>query len=320
MGTGGFDLSQARRAPKAVKSKRVLIKSHDFYKPSARRERLQKFRRVPSSVKGMDKILGKGYPTGAFINLVAFPKAGKTTFLIHEALGASVAGREALVMYNESNPDSYMELVAGHAADLGISEDKLGGLTFMDAHGRELISAKLDYIAQMAGKWVVDPIRAHLEKGKKPAIIGIDSLTKFYRTWPAQSYKFVEKATLGLREAFDEFGVQPVVFVVHQKASGEWGKDDERGFGGWGNIHEMDGSIVIRRVKPVDTWFHRETGFPIGSTQRFINADFRHIRTAELEYHFFQRLKKPKRLIVGDALMDIISEWESLKGQGGRHD
>lgn len=316
---GGFDLSKARQAPKAVKSKRILITSHDFYHPSKRRERLQALRQIPSTIKGMDKLIGKGYPTGTIINLVGYPKAGKTTFLAHEAIGTAAAGREALVMYNESNPDSYMSLIAGHAEDLQVPDEKLTGLTFMDAHGRELVSAKLDYIAQMAGKWVVDPIRAHLEKGGKPSLIGIDSLTKFYRTWPAQSYKFVEKTALGLREAFDEFGVQPVVFVVHQKASGEWGKDDERGFGGWGNIHEMDGSIVIRRVKPVDTWKHRETGWPIGTTQRTIIADFRHIRTSELEYHFYQRLKKPKSLVVGDALMDIISEWEQLK-TGGRHD
>ena len=317
---GGFDISKARSAPKVVKSKRVVIKSHDFYVPSARRKRLQTFRQIPSCIKGMDKIVGKGYPTGDLINLVGFPKVGKTTLLIHESILAAAAGREALVMYNESNPDSYMELVGGHAEDLGIPKDKLSGLTFMDAHGRELIAHKFDYIANMATKWVVDPIRAHLKAGGKPSIIGIDSLTKFYRTAPAQSYKFVETAALGLREAFDEFGVQPVVFVVHQKASGEWGKDDERGFGGWGNIHEMDGSIVIRRVKPVDTWKHRETGFPIGSTLRTIIADFRHIRTSELEYHFFQKLKKPRGLVVGDALMDIISEWEQSKIGGGQHD
>ncbi len=317
---GGFDLSKTRQATKVVKKKRLLIKSHDFYRPSKRRKRLQTLRAIPSSIKGMDKIIGKGYPPGAIINLVGFPKSGKTPFLIHEALGASAAGREAVVLYNESNPDSYMELVAGHLDDLKLADSAMNKLTFMDAHGRELIAHKFDYIANMARKWVVDPIQAHLEGGGKPSIIAIDSLTKFYRTAPAQSYKFVETAAFGLREAFDEFGVQPVVFVVHQKASGEWGKDDERGFGGWGNIHEMDGSIVIRRIKPVDTWKHRETGWPIGSTKRTIIADFRHIRTNELEYHFYQKLKKPLHLVVGESVVDIIAEWEESKlGGGGPH-
>ncbi len=309
--------SPRRPSPKQIKQE-FKVTVHKFKLPSRKGGALRAMARVPTSVVGFDQIIGKGYPPGSILNIVGYPKAGKTTFTLHEAMMASKAGKEALVMYNESPMWYYMQGVDEHRADLGLTEGDLDKLSFMDAHGKFLKSAQFAHVRERAILWVVNPIRRWLQEGHKPRFIVIDSLTKFYRTYPAQSFAFVSEAVFGLKEAFKEFGVRPVVLVVHQKASQGSGSktDDERGFGGWGNIHEMDGSIVLKMME-IGYWESKNMGFPIGTTQRFIKANFRNIRVPELDYHFVQRKKTPRRLEVREPLYDLVQKHKEAGWQGG---
>ena len=217
-------------------------------------------------------------------------------------------------MYNESPMNEYMATIEGHRQDLGLSVESLANITFANAHEKDLKTASYDYIDKMCKIWIHDPIEAYLKEGHKPEYVVFDSLTKFYRTWAAQSFRFVQATVFYLHDLWKTYDVHPVTLVIHQKASGEWAKDDARGFGGWGNIHEMDGSIVISTID-VDTWFSRDTGFPVGTRQRFIRADSRYVRTDEMEYHLIMVKKEngQRVLKVDKPLPDIILEAKRAK-------
>ncbi len=291
----------------------AVIKPHKFKAPKASTvAALQKATRIPSHIEGMDKIVGPGYPRGALINVVGFPKAGKTTFLIHESMYMSQKGKDVLFMYNEEPRDDTLANFDQHRRDLNLPVSALDHITLLDAHGKAMRSAQYKDMDAKATLWVKHPVQVLMENGLKPEIIIIDSMTRFYRTFPAQSFQFVATASYGLKTLFRKFNVRPVVFIVHQKASTGpgAGKDDERGFGGWGNIHEMDGSIVIKR-QHIGYWEWKNMGFPIGTYQHFITGSFRHIRSPQLDYQLNQQLTAPMNLSVGEPLMDLVDEWQT---------
>ncbi len=206
---------------------------------------------LPSNINGMEQLFGKdsgGYPLGSIINFPGIPKCGKTTTLAYEALGWAKQGLPVWVFYNESTKDRYIELWDRHRRDLGIGDKEYMKLPidFVCAFGKHITSRpKYDNIRNMMGKWIGNPLRAYLEKlekkDKKPAALMFDSLTALYREWAPQAYVFVKEIVSIIHNLFFEFKVRPVVFCVSQKASKEWGKDDEQGFGGYGPVHEMDG-------------------------------------------------------------------------------
>ena len=301
---------------KAATKAEFTIPLLHFKQFSERLKELRTLRFIPSRIEGLNDVLGGGYPHSSILNVVGFPKAGKTTLVLHEILLATNNGKESFVMFNESPPDRYFEVVDRHRVDLGIPESKLDAITFANAHERDLKSANYDYIDKMASIWIRQPIEAYLKAGHKPEFFVFDSLTKFYRTWAAQSFRFVQATVFHLHDLFKTYNVHPITFVIHQKASGEWAKDDARGFGGWGNIHEVDGSLVLSFID-VDTWFARDTGFPVGTRQRFIRADSRYVKTDEMEHHFIQVINGDGRkyLKVGRPLPDIIYERKMQKLQ-----
>jgi KaiC/GvpD/RAD55 family RecA-like ATPase len=282
-----------------------------FKRESGRKAELARATMIPSSIPGMNGVLGGGYVRGTLINVVGFPKAGKSTLCIHESLGAATEKKESFIMFNESPQNRYMDTVESHMIDLGIQDESMDYITFANAHEKDLKSASYDYIDKMSEIWIRRTLERYLEEGHKPTFVVFDSLTKFYRTYAAQAFRFVQATVYNLHDLYKKYDVHPVTFIIHQKASKEWAKDDAQGFGGWGPIHEMDGSIVISTVD-VDTWFSRDTGFPIGTRQRFIRADSRYIRTDELEYYLYYGKEKDGRnlLKVGKPLVEIVTDWK----------
>ncbi len=305
---------QKTQTQKLLAKRRLNVAFHKFDVPTKTLKEQLAASRIPSNIKGIDRLIGPGWPAGGMINLVSFPKAGKSTLIAHEAMGYSKAGKEVLIYYNEEPKVDYLTTFDGHRRDLRYKEEDLKMITFGDAHGQALEFHKYDYIRKMANMWVVQPIDKWLSKGHKPIMVAIDSLTRYYRTAPAQSFEFVSTVTYGLKVIYKVHGVRPVTFIVHQKASSGPGsdRDDERGFGGWGNIHEMDGSVVIQ-MREVDTWFERDTGLPRGTTQRFIKGNFRQIRAPEIAFHYIQHKTLPRVLEVGTALPDMISNHRASK-------
>ena len=298
--------------------------------PKDRSEFMKGLKYLPSNIPGMEQLFGKdagGYPIGSIINFVSIPKAGKTTTMAYEALGWARQNMPVWVMYNESTRGRYTELWNRHRLDLGISDKEYIKLpiSFVSAFGKHVTSRpKYDIIRSMMGKWVQNPLRAYLEKlekkDQKPAALIFDSLTAFYREWAPQAYIFVEEVVKIMHELFQEFRVRPVVFCISQKASKEWGKDDEQGFGGYGPVHVMDGSMVISMYQ-VDQWLTRSSGFPRGSVVRFIRMNLRDIYGSEDQHIYTQEIDPDNNglsnLFVGKSWPIIDNEWKETQAKEG---
>jgi len=306
-----MDIEEGKKYERPEKTRaEFTIPLLKFKQWSDRRKDFDKLRTVPSRIEGMNAVLGGGYVRGTILNMVGFPKAGKSTYCIHEALLAAADGKESLIMFNESPFERYMETLDRHRTDLKITEEATTDyITFANAHEKDLKSASYDYIDKMAVIWIRQTIEQYLTSGHKPTFVIFDSLTKFYRTWAAQSFRFVQATVYHLHDLWKKYDVHPITLAVHQVASAEYARDDSRVFGGRGITHEMDGSIVIS-FNDVDTWFERSTGFPMGTRQRFIRADSRFIKTDEMEYHFIQAqdANGRNRLKVGLPLPEIVQK------------
>lgn len=315
-----MDLDELQSGPK---KKTPAGKQLEFHKPEIPKdipEIIKGLSYLPSNINGMEQLFGDsgGYPLGSIFNCVGIPKVGKTTTYAYEALGWAQKGLPIWIMYNESSRERYMALWNRHRLDLGIPDKEYVKLPiqFVSAFGKRITSRpQYSIIRKMMKGWVGGPLNAYLKRGNKPAAIIFDSLTGFFREWAAQAYIFVDVVVTLLHEAFSEYNIRPVVFAISQKASKEWGKDDEQGFGGYGPVHIMDGSIVFSKKK-VDSWFHKEIGLPLGSMQRFIRMDARDIYGSEDLHHYVYE-KGPnserKELWVGKSVPLMVREWE--KGQ-----
>lgn len=311
--------------PKRKPTAKSVATQLQFHKPELSKpvpEIVKGLRYLPSNISGMNQLFGDvpGYPLGAIFNYVGVPKVGKTTSLAYESLGWAMKGYPVWVMYNESVRDRYMELWNRHRTDLGIDEKTYTHLPiqFVCAFGKKITSRpKYDTIRKAMRNWIGKSLRTYLEKGNKPAAIIFDSLTAFYREWAPQAYVFVEAVVSILHELFYEFKVRPVVFCVSQKASKEWGKNDEQGYGGYGPVHIMDGSIVFSKYMMGQDWILRNTGFSIGTTQRFIKMDVRDVYGSEELHHYTQELDPvtgKSGLYVGNPLSSIINDYQKERG------
>lgn len=320
-----MDIGADKPKPKRSKSAAKALQFHKVEIPKPQSDFMKGIKYLPSNIQGMNQLFGSagGYPVGGVFNLVGVPKCGKTTTLIYEALGWAQQGYPIWVLYNESTRQRYMELWNRHRTEMGIPDStyKKLPITFVSAFGKRILTRpKYGFIRDRMKDWVQRPLEAYLKKGNKPAAIMVDSVTAFFREWAAQGFVFVEYIVSQLHDLFYEYKVRPVVFMVSQKASKEWGKDDEQGYGGYGPVHIMDGSIVISKQN-VDTWFHRDTGYPIGSTQRFIRMDMRDVYGSEEMHHYTQEIDpitKQSGLYVGESLPKIIEKFKEEENGNGK--
>ncbi len=90
--------------------------------------------RVPSGIKGLDELLGGGFPEGRCILLVGSPGAGKTTFALQYLYHGAVRGETGLYVSLDEQPDLVKQNLASYNWDIDGMEKK-GKLLFMDASG-----------------------------------------------------------------------------------------------------------------------------------------------------------------------------------------
>src|SRR6266487_905007 len=141
------DKKYARPEKAQVEFQIPLLK---FNRESSRKAELVSLGQVPSYIEGMNKVLGGGYARGTLINVAGFPKVGKSTYCIHECLGAAMDKKESFIMFNESPQNRYMDTVESHMIDLKIPEKAMDYITFANAHEKDLKSASYDYIDKMS--------------------------------------------------------------------------------------------------------------------------------------------------------------------------
>ncbi len=97
--------------------------------------------RVPSGIKGLDELLGGGFPEGRCILLVGSPGAGKTTFALQYLYHGAVRGETGLYVSLDEQPDLVKQNLASYNWDIDGMEKK-GKLLFMDASGLRRTKAR----------------------------------------------------------------------------------------------------------------------------------------------------------------------------------
>jgi KaiC/GvpD/RAD55 family RecA-like ATPase len=266
---------------------------------------------LPSRIAGLDKLLGpQGWPRGSIISFVGTPKCGKTTVALQEAILQAEAGKEVCYVYNESPQARFMAIAHRHREELGIGIGSIQTMKFIDMHGLVMRSADYSSIEKFVDGLIMGQIEEWFRTAKDPAMMVIDSLSKFCRTYTAQAFYFAQTFTARLWKAMGKHGKTPVIIAINQKSGGHWEKDDDTVLGGMGIVHEMDGSVVFTRAV-VDQWLSRDYGFPRGTQIRMVRvADLRD-RDVDDADHMLKKIGG--KIEVGESIEEVVLRQESRK-------
>jgi len=212
---------------------------------------------VPSS------IFSFGYPKGSILSITGVAKSGKTTFALQEAMSLAMEGHDVLYIYNESPRSRFMKIAHQRRKEMGISTSELKHFTFFDMHGVRLQGAQFNSIDKFITSFLINPIQGWLKKRRSPGMVVVDSFTKAIRTYPAQAYYAAQSLTGQLHKMFDALKKYPVVFLINQKSGDRENRNDESVLGGYGIVHECDGSIVLR-LQYIGKWDAKDLGLEWG--------------------------------------------------------
>jgi KaiC/GvpD/RAD55 family RecA-like ATPase len=90
--------------------------------------------RVPTGIKGLDELLGGGFPEGRCILIVGSPGSGKTTFALQYLYHGAMLGETGLYVTLDERPDLVKKNLQSYDWDIDGMEKK-GKLLFIDASG-----------------------------------------------------------------------------------------------------------------------------------------------------------------------------------------
>ena len=88
--------------------------------------------RVPTGIKGLDELLGGGFPEGRCILVVGSPGSGKTTFALQYLYHGAMLGETGLYVTLDEHPDLVKKNLQSYDWDIDGMEKK-GELLFVDA-------------------------------------------------------------------------------------------------------------------------------------------------------------------------------------------
>lgn len=229
---------------------------------------------------------------GSIVSVVGVPKSGKTTYALLEVLHAQSKG-ECLVMYNESSRSKYMRIVKKLSDDSGIPVSD--NVVFSDMAGTVLQTANYDGIQKFVSM-VFKDIEAFMASAKKPQVIVIDSLSKFCRTYSAQSFYFAQEFNKQMEALMTKYKKYPLVLEINQKSGGHWERDDESVLGGYGIVHEMDCSLIFR-LHYIDTPFWE---IPVGSLVHTVQQT--DLRFADVDTTEYVTIMQNGRIVIDKPL------------------
>ncbi len=106
--------------------------------------------RVPTGIKGLDELLGGGFPEGRCILLVGSPGAGKTTFAMQYLYHGAMRGETGLYVTLDEHPDLVKQNLVSYNWDIDGMEKK-GKLLFMDASGLRRARVRENSLAAQGG-------------------------------------------------------------------------------------------------------------------------------------------------------------------------
>ena len=99
--------------------------------------------RVPTGIKGLDELLGGGFPEGRCILVVGSPGSGKTTFAIQYLYQGAGLGETGLYVTLDEHPEHVKQNLKSYNWDIDDMEKK-GKLLIMDASGLRKARSKTE--------------------------------------------------------------------------------------------------------------------------------------------------------------------------------
>jgi len=111
--------------------------------------------RVPSGIKGLDELLGGGFPEGRCILVVGSPGSGKTTFALQYLYHGAMLGETGLYVTLDEHPEIVKKNLQSYDWDIDGMEKK-GKLLFIDASGLRRAKSGESSLVSSYGSSAVD--------------------------------------------------------------------------------------------------------------------------------------------------------------------
>jgi len=171
---------------------------------------------VPTGIKGLDELLGGGFPEGRCILLVGSPGAGKTTFALQYLYHGSVMGETGLYVTLDEHPDLIKRNLGSYNWDIDGMEKK-GKLLFVDASGlRKTRARESGFISRddsAIGEFVDFPelikTITKLVEGESVQRIALDPVTSLMLRYAEELRK--RRATIAFFDALADSGCTSLV-------------------------------------------------------------------------------------------------------------
>src|SRR2546428_1249019 len=124
--------------------------------------------RVPTGIKGLDELLGGGFPDGRCILIVGSPGSGKTTFALQYLYHGAMLGETGLYVTLDEHPDHVKRNLQSYDWDIDGMEKK-GKLLFIDASGLRRTGSESNRMSPYgglgAGRSGINELYSKIKKG-----------------------------------------------------------------------------------------------------------------------------------------------------------
>src|SRR5438093_10874170 len=94
--------------------------------------------KVSNRIKGLDELLGGGFPEGRCILIVGSPGSGKTTFALQYLYHGAMLGETGLYVTLDEHPDHVKRNLQSYDWDID-GMDKKGKLLYIEARGNRRV-------------------------------------------------------------------------------------------------------------------------------------------------------------------------------------
>jgi KaiC/GvpD/RAD55 family RecA-like ATPase len=170
--------------------------------------------RVPTGIKGLDELLGGGFPQGRCILIVGSPGSGKTTFALQYLYHGAMLGEPGLYITLDEHPDLVKKNLQSYDWDIDGMEKK-GKLLFIDASGLRRATRSNNEIASYGSPLDVTDFTDLLKTinkivdGESVRRIALDPVTSLMLTYVEELKK--RRATVAFFDALADSGCTSLI-------------------------------------------------------------------------------------------------------------